>query len=181
MLEIEIKAPAPDLAEVRRRLEARRATFRKEVEQADSYFAHPCRDFGTTDEALRVRIEGGRSTLYYKGPKLDRETKTREEIAVPLPDPQAMRTVLQRLGFEEFAVVEKRRSVYDLGGVEVVLDRVAGLGDFVELEVQGDDIEEGKAQLHRAMAELGLEGSERRSYLELLLEKGLKASSGARR
>jgi len=171
MLEIEIKTPVKDLNEVRQRLEGLNAVHRGEVEQSDTYFTHPCRDFGVTDEALRIRAQGGLLTLYYKGPKLDHETKTREEIAAPLSDPAAMRTILQRLGFKEFAVVDKTRDIYDLDGVEVVLDHIVGLGDYVELEVQGEDIEKGKAALYNVMASLGLEGSERRSYLELLLEK----------
>jgi adenylate cyclase class 2 len=171
MFEIEIKSPVADLGAIRRRLEALNAVHVGSVEQSDTYFAHPCRDFGRTDEALRIRSQGSKEALYYKGPKVDSETKTREEIAVPLTDAEAMRKVLRRLGFVPAAVVEKSRDIYRLDGVEVVLDNVKGLGTFVELEVQGEDIEQGKAVLKEAMSSLCLEGSERRSYLELLMEK----------
>ncbi len=170
MLEIEIKTPVADHEDVKRRLAELNAIHVERVEQSDSYFAHPCRDFGVTDEALRVRRQGGKETLYYKGPKVDAETKTREEIAVPLSDAEAMKTVLQRLGFVPVVILDKERDIYQLDGVEVALDTVNGLGHFVELEVQGDDIEGGKAKLKEAMRSLGLEGSERRSYLELMLE-----------
>ncbi|KQM12635.1 hypothetical protein AOA80_01025 [Methanomassiliicoccales archaeon RumEn M1] len=171
MLEIEIKTPVADHEDVRKRLTALNAVHVERVEQSDSYFAHPCRDFGVTDEALRIRRQGGRQTLYYKGPKVDAETKTREEIAVPMSDADAMKTILQRLGFSPVAVIEKVRDVYQLGAVEVALDTVSGLGHFVELEVQGEDVEGGKALLMEAMRSLGLEGSERRSYLELMFER----------
>jgi len=68
-------------------------------------------------------------------------------------------------------VVRKHRKTFDLDGIEVSLDDIEGLGTFVELEVRDMDMEEGRGLLRDAMARLGLEGSERRSYLELLLEK----------
>ena len=179
MLEIEIKTPVADHEGVRKRLAELNAIHVERVEQSDSYFAHPCRDFGVTDEALRIRRQGSKQTLYYKGPKVDAETKTREEIAVPLSDAEDMKKVLLRLGFVPVAVIDKKRDIYQLYGVEVALDDVNGLGHFVELEVQGEDVEKGKAMLKRTMSALGLEGSERRSYFELMLESS-RSTTGSR-
>lgn len=171
MLEIEIKCPCDDLEDVERALLGRGAEFHGEVEQEDLYLSHPCRDFATTDEALRLRKEGRGVTLFYKGPKLDAQSKTREELAADVPDPAAMRLILDRLGFRPVAEVKKTRRNFGLGRVEISLDRVAGLGGFVELEVQDLPIEEGRSMLFALMGELGLKRTERRSYLELLLEK----------
>jgi predicted adenylyl cyclase CyaB len=68
--------------------------------------------------------------------------------------------------------VEKVRRVYRYRDVEVSLDHVTGLGSFVELEVQDLELEEGKKLIGAVMLELGLEKTERSSYLELLLKKG---------
>lgn len=171
MMEIEIKSPCEDLEGMERRLRARGAEFHGEVSQVDLYLSHPCRDFAKTDEALRLREEGGSVTLFYKGPKLDPRSKTREELSVAVPDPAAMRMILERLGFRPVAEVRKTRRNFGLGPVEVSLDRVAGLSGYVELEVQDRPVEEGRSMLLALMKELGLEGMERRSYLELLLEK----------
>ena len=179
MLEIEIKTPVADHEGVRKRLADLNAIHVERVEQSDSYFAHPCRDFGVTDEALRIRRQGSKQTLYYKGPKVDAETKTREEIAVPLSNAEDMKKALLRLGFVPVAVIDKKRDIYQLDGVEVALDDVNGLGHFVELEVQGEDVEKGKAMLKRTMSALGLEGSERRSYFELMLESS-RSTTGSR-
>ena len=46
-----------------------------------------------------------------------------------------------------------------------------GLGDFIELEVDSDDVEAGKKAIFSLMKEIGVQGNERRSYLELLMEK----------
>jgi adenylate cyclase class 2 len=175
MLEIEVKSPCDDLQAVERKVGGLGGAFKKELKQTDVYLAHPCRDFARTDEALRLRQENERFVLYYKGPKLDRETKTREELSTPVPDPASLLLVLQRLGFRIVTEVRKTRKVYELRGVEVALDSVEGLGSFVELEVQGSDVEKGKRMLFDLMAELGLERTVRSSYLELLLEKSNKA------
>jgi len=171
MLEIEIKSPCDDLDGIERKLRDRGAKFHGEVRQEDLYLSHPCRDFASTDEALRLRREGDDIALFYKGPKLDARSKTREELSVAVPDPAAMRLILDRLGFRPVAEVKKIRRNYGVGKVEVSLDRVAGLGDYVELEVQDLPIEEGRSMIFALLKELGLERTERRSYLELLLEK----------
>ena len=142
--------------------------------QRDTYYRHPSRDFARTDEALRIREEEGRSFITYKGPKLDVETKSREELEVPLVDPKDLGMLLLRLGFEPVAVVEKRRRGYLVGTLEVTVDEVKGLGFFLEVEAKGcDDLETGKTMVLELLATLGLDQMERRSYLELLLERGL--------
>jgi adenylate cyclase class 2 len=171
MLEIEVKCPVEDLDAVERRLKELSAAFDQELKQSDLYLSHPCRDFGRTDEALRLRRENERSILFYKGPKVDKATKTREEISTPVPDPASLRLILEKVGFRKVMEVEKVRRVYRLHGVEVSLDRVTGLGGFIELEVQDLELETGKRMLESVMKELGLERTERSSYLELLLKK----------
>jgi adenylate cyclase class 2 len=141
--------------------------------QRDTYYRHPGRDFAETDEALRLREEEGRTTLAYKGPKLDLVTKSREELQVPLVGPGEMGALLLRLGFEPVAVVEKRRRTFHLRGLEVDLDEVKGLGTFLEVEAIGcDDLAEGRERVLTLLKELGLTHLERRSYLEMLLSRG---------
>jgi adenylate cyclase class 2 len=143
--------------------------------QRDTYYRHPGRDFAETDEALRIREEEGRSFITYKGPKLDPDTKSREELEVPLVDPRDLGVLLLRLGFEPVAVVEKRRRGYLLGTLEVCIDEVKGLGHFLEVEAREcRDLEEGKKRVLGLLDTLGLDRMERRSYLELLLERGVE-------
>jgi adenylate cyclase class 2 len=143
--------------------------------QRDTYYRHPGRDFAHTDEALRIREEEGRSFITYKGPKLDADTKSREELEVPLVDPRDIGMLLLRLGFEPVAVVEKRRRGFLVGTLEVCIDEVKGLGHFLEVEAKGcEDLEEGKARVLELLDTLGLDRMERKSYLELLLERGVE-------
>ena len=49
------------------------------------------------DEALRIRIKEDGARLTYKGPKLDRETKSRKELTVKIDDPLEMEPILSAL------------------------------------------------------------------------------------
>ncbi|MCC6417240.1 MAG: class IV adenylate cyclase [Gemmataceae bacterium] len=187
MLEIEMKFPLADFGPLLARLAewgaAEAATVREET---DHYFNAPDRDFARTDEALRLRRIGPTNLVTYKGPKRDALTKTRTEIEVPLADgprvAEDFAGLLMHLGYRPTAVVHKSRHIYHLPregfDLEVCLDEVDEVGCFVELEIQAPeaDLERGRDVLLRTAAELGLSGSERRAYLELLLEKRQRAS-----
>lgn len=177
--EVEQKFPVGDLSAVASRLGELGARFGPAVEQVDRYFAHPARDFATTDEALRIRQVDQRCWVTYKGPKIDTTTKTRQEIELPLgagPDVASQWSrLLESLGFKPVLDVHKRRRPGQLhwedATVEIALDQVEPLGSFVELELLADEgqIEAAKAKILSLAERLGLAGAERRSYLELLL------------
>jgi adenylate cyclase class 2 len=166
--EAKVRAPHEPVEERLTELDAEHVTDKKQV---DVYFAAPHRDFADTDEALRVRHENGRAYVTYKGPKLDAETKTREEHETEVGDAETAVAVFESLGFDEFGRVSKQRSVYELDGKTVVLDEVDGLGSFVEVEVEAENsTEEATQDVFGTVEDLGLEpeASVRESYLELL-------------
>ncbi len=134
----------------------------------DFYFSHPCRDFSLTDEALRIRRLGTEYRLTYKGPKVDSETKTREEMELPVPGD--IRGILDKLGFEEVDIIRKRRTPYRKGDIILCIDEVENLGCFVEMELVSG-LEGGASRLLKILGSLGME-SETRSYLELATESG---------
>ena len=91
----------------------------------DVYFAHPDRDFGITDEAVRLRLCSTSAELTYKGPRMKTSTaKAREELTVSVDDGLAVRRLLERLGFSEFVSVKKRRASFLLDKVRVEVDEV---------------------------------------------------------
>jgi len=179
MYEVEQKYCVTDPAAVQNRLRALGAAWDDDIRQVDRYFAHPCRDFAASDEALRIRQVGEANFVTYKGPKIDQTTKTRQELELPLPVGPAFATefaqLLTLLGFEFVAAVCKvrRKTVvaWQGGPIEVVIDQVEGVGNYVELEVMANsaELEIAKKRLASLGRELGLDAVERRSYLELLL------------
>ena len=169
-IEIEVKAYADDLAAIEALLLRLGAVFIGAVHQTDRYFNHPGRDFAQTDEALRIRIADDRAFMTYKGQKIDRLSKTREEIEVAVGDAAAATRLLVRLGFTPVAAVMKYRRLYELGEFTVCLDDVVGLGTFVEVEARGADLEKARDGALALLEQLKLHRTERRSYLELLLE-----------
>jgi adenylate cyclase class 2 len=178
-IEVEQKFPVADAAALARQLAELGAVEGSTDQQVDCYYAHPARDFARTDEALRLRRVGPRNYVTYKGPKLDAATKTRREIELELPRGEEAAEnaarLLEVLGFHLVADVGKRRIHHTVAwegqAVEVSLDRVEGLGDFVELEVMAskDKVDAARSAIASFAARLGLANSERRSYLELLL------------
>jgi adenylate cyclase class 2 len=185
MLEVEMKFPAADFGPIEAALTSRGVAIQPPRRDADHYFNAPDRDFAKTDEAVRVRSIGKKNFVTYKGPKIDEITKTRLEIEVPIADGEVaandFRNLLTHLGYRPVAVVRKTRRIaeFERDGfdVQLTLDAVDDVGQYAELEIVAPDekADAAKATVLRLAGELGLSQSERRSYLQLLLEKQGKA------
>ena len=86
----------------------------------------------------------------------------------------AARGLLRALGFRDLFTVDKTRREFSRGKVTVCLDSVAGLGEYLELEILLEDAERREAAVDTLLAlldTLGVrrEALRRESYLELLL------------
>jgi len=178
--EVEQKFPFSDMQALQERLIALGATIGETQVEVDLYFSHPVARFQQTDEALRIRRQGTKNFITYKGPKVDITTKTRREIELPLPDGEESArdwsSMLEALGFEPVGEVlkwrRKARILWQSQAIECSLDDVQGLGNYCELELLTNlaDVAPAKACIAALADKLGLRQSERRSYLELLLE-----------
>jgi len=181
--EAEVKARIEDREDLLRRIEAIGGGFVREGAQEDLYFRHPCRDLKGRDEALRLRREGKNYTLTFKGRRVGKGAKIREELEVRVDDFEGMVALLERLGFEEVFVIKKRRREFTVDMATVALDSVDGLGEFVEIEVmitagegeggEAKRIEAFKNKLFSIADRLGIprERLTTESYLELLASK----------
>jgi adenylate cyclase class 2 len=183
--EVELKFRVEDPQRLERSLVALAARFHDPLEQVDRYFSHPCRDFGRTDEALRLRRVGESVAVTWKGPRIDAAAKTRQELELAVANVSAGASagvtidrwteLLEALGFRQVREVAKRRRParvpWQGSDVDVALDRIEGLGEFVELELlaRPGEIPLATACLQSLASELGCGLAERRSYLELLL------------
>ncbi|RLE52139.1 MAG: class IV adenylate cyclase [Candidatus Methanomethylicota archaeon] len=175
LIEVEVKAQVyADLPKILDKIRGIGAKFVKSVEQEDTYFTHPCRNFKNSDEALRLRIEEGKAKLTYKGPRISPISKTRFEVETFVENAQQATLLLEKLGFNRFFTIRKKRHQFRLRDIDIYVDEVYKLGIFIELE---KEICEGsftdvECSLLAIIESLSLPHKiERRSYLELLLEK----------
>ena len=163
---IEIKARVGDLETLRRRAAELAEGGPEVIFQDDTFFSCPTgrlklRDFGNRQGELifyQRADESGPKPSYYR--------------IAPTDDPESLRQVLLEAYGSPGRVV-KQRTLYLAGRTRIHLDRVAGLGDFMELEVvlgEDETPEQGLAEAQRLMSELGIEASAlvEGAYLDLL-------------
>ncbi len=122
------------------------------IDQDDTFFACP-----NGRLKLRVQSTTGAELIFYR--RADRSgPKESFYLRVPVPDPEAMRALLQ-LSQGQTGRVRKRRVLFLAGRTRIHLDKVEGLGEFLELEVvlrEGESLESGAAEATRLMGELGI-------------------------
>jgi adenylate cyclase class 2 len=176
VMEYEAKFRVKDHESIERALKSLGAVYEEEVFEEDHYIdLYPCIKLRERDEALRVRIsEGSRSRrgeITYKGPKIRRDLKVRDEITVDVSNPRDLIEIFRRLGFKSH-VIRKKRKIYRLGIYRIFLDDVEAIGKFVEIEVDGvDSPEEFLEKIRRLKNMIGISGDQVvKSYLELWLE-----------
>lgn len=127
MQNIEIKATFPDREKGIALAKSLGASDEGSLHQVDTYF-------NVQRGRLKLReindIES--QLIYYERPDEDGPKTSAYEI-VSVPDPVALKAVLdQSIGI--WKVVEKHRLLFLYDEVRIHLDRVIGLGDFLEFE-----------------------------------------------
>lgn len=179
MIEVEVKAKINNFEIMKEKLSKLNAIKVKREYQEDRYFNSPVKDFAKTDEALRIRktLSKDYKSLFitYKGPKIDKNSKTREEIEMEIEDEEKCSKIFKNLGFKEVRTVIKNRDYYKLNNFEISLDDVKGLNPYMEIEItleDNEDYSEAQEDIFNLFEKLGItDGFERTSYLELLENK----------
>ncbi|MCR5508280.1 MAG: class IV adenylate cyclase [Lachnospiraceae bacterium] len=178
MIEVEIKIPAdPDEAE--KRLTDNGFSRDTRLIETDIYFDNAAGNIRKNDTALRIRTveypDSGLSEAYltFKGNRCDNVSMTRPEYESSIDRPEEVRHILKSLGYEPVKpVVIKERTIYIKGSISACLDRVEGLGDFLELEIITDTNtkDAALAQLWDELEVLGYDRADTTtvSYLSML-------------
>lgn len=83
--------------------------------------------------ALRVRAEGGRAVLTFKGPVRPGPVKIREEIETGADSAETLLAILERVAFHPAFRYEKYREEFAVPGAVVAIDETP-LGTFIEIE-----------------------------------------------
>ncbi len=153
---IEIKARIEDIADLARRVATIADSGPVDIVQDDTFF-----NCQTGRLKLRAFQDGRAELIYYRradapGPKES------FYLRCPASLPDSLREILSH-AFGQCGRVEKRRTLYLLGRTRVHVDRVKGLGEFVELEVvlsDGEPPEDGFAEAHALTKKLGIDPSQ---------------------
>jgi len=159
--EVELQIIIKNPTEVERKLR-KIGKFIKTRKQIDKYFVPPQRDFFAKEppiEYLRIRFEKGKNHLHE--PRAEREAKCKDERSSSLnysflhfgkdgrlratdeyetlvDKPAIVEEVFKKIGFVPKVTVIKTRKYFDCGNFEVTLDKVKGLGNFMEIEAKRD-------------------------------------------
>jgi adenylate cyclase class 2 len=104
--------------------------------QEDSLLDTAAEDLRRRRSALRVRVEGGRSLLTFKGPVQPARVKVREELETVVSDGQLLLRLFEELGFRVWFRYQKYREEFSLDDCTVAIDETP-VGVFVEIE--GDE------------------------------------------
>ena len=147
---IEIKARVADLEALRARTAAIADRGPVEIPQDDTFFR--C-DNGRLK--LRVLGDGRGELIFYRRPDAD-GPKVSFYVVSPTGSPDTLREALTLANGQQGRVV-KHRTLFMVGRTRVHLDRVQGLGDFMELEVvlaDGEDVDAGLREAQSLMTRL---------------------------
>lgn len=101
---------------------------------------------------LRVRSEGGKSLLTFKGPVQPGVVKVREEFETVVADGDTLLTILNELGLRIWFRYEKYREEYAAEDVVIAIDETP-VGTFVEIEGTEDHIHRVAAAMGRGPAD----------------------------
>jgi adenylate cyclase, class 2 len=163
---VEIKARCRDAAAVRGALLAAGADFRGTDHQVDTYFHVP---------SGRLKLREGNienHLIFYDRPNTP-GPKRADVLLLPTEPGSAVKEILTR-SVGVLVTVDKRREIFFIDNVKFHIDRVEGLGGFVEIEAIDADGTIGQARLQRQcehyVALLGIAPSDLidRSYSDML-------------
>ena len=154
MLETEVKSLVDNLPRRRAAVEAAGAVLQFEGLLSDHRYDTPDLTLAARDHVLRVRVYGGagepRAELDWKGPtRREGGYKVREELDLPVGEPDVISTMLDRLGYLVTNVIDREIAQYDLDGAMIRFEQYPRMDVLVEVEGT-------PAQIERAIAALGL-------------------------
>jgi predicted adenylyl cyclase CyaB len=143
----ELKARCSDLAAARERARAVATRWIGVDEQVDTYF-----QVAAGRLKLRESSLAGAQLVPYLRPDAPAARRS-DYVVIPVPEPERTKALLAALlGVRR--VVRKRREIALAENVRIHLDRVEGLGDFVELEAVWDGDPAGEAEQRTKVAVL---------------------------
>lgn len=167
-INIEIKARCSRLDEIRTILQSGNAEFKGTDHQIDSYF-------NVNNGRLKLREGNIENALIHYNRDNKAEAKESDVLLYKNKNSELLKELLTRaLGV--LVKVDKKREIYFIGNVKFHLDKVIGLGEFVEIEAIGDENADKADLMKQCKFYLNLfniadKDLVKYSYSDMLLEK----------
>ena len=162
--EIEVKARLKSFSQIKANLEKLGCVFSSEIIQKDTNYINKESTFPYITpgcQALRIREEGDKVILTFKESVDNELDKIEREVLVS--DKGQMEDIIKMVGFLFSNTISKKRIKTTYKGMEVCLDSVENLGDFIEIEklTDEDDGEKVQEELMLMLEELGVSRDDR--------------------
>lgn len=142
----------------------------RSVKQTDYYLNPPEKDFSQDRiNYLRIRLREDGGSFDFHIVRNDEDT---EEYETDIEDPQELKDILEKVGFEIYVEVRKQRKVFEIEGFEVTLDRINDIGGFVEIETTAEDSDRNK--MYEIAEKLSLKENQKvtgKGYPDIVLEE----------
>lgn len=134
MYEVEVKARLINRKEVFEKLQSIGCVWSTELHQIDDIFTPVTTVFPPPkgEPVLRIRNENGKYILTLKINQTSRQDCIEHEVEIS--DGEEMDKIIKLLGFRDDVTVDKKRIKTKFKDIEVVLDTVKDLGEFIEAE-----------------------------------------------
>lgn len=184
-VEVEIKVKIENLEGIKKRV-SEIGKLIKSIKQIDEYYVPLHRDFfaqKVRTEWLRIRTNPDKTVFEYDL-SVNKDKNGKQEYAkeyeTGISEPDEFRKILDFLNFRKVITVEKQREYWDCGNIEVALDKIKDLGDFIEAEAKGDfkTSKEAEEACLNMLYKLGIKDAKEKQinkgYPELLLDKNGK-------
>ena len=159
MREIEIKVRINDLNKLRQTLKAQDVILSEPIKQHDRVWGEPGgKDAVLNVNWLRIRTENDKKYIFTLKKSIvghldSIEHETNIENVVELEN------IIKELRYEAYSDIVKIREKARIGDIEICIDEVPGLGNFIEAEMMTDidaNHDEVIAELWKKLIEFGL-------------------------
>ncbi len=175
-IEVETKIPIPnkDVSSVRKKIEKISRFIKKELKKDDyytlEYFHYPEKSIRVRDKGKVREVNFKRRHSYVSG------VHAKNEVQFEISDTKGFFELIEDFGFRRWLHKEKTTELYKTkSGVSIELNRVKGLGWFIEIELlsKPSEVSLARKKIIAVRSALGFneEDSEKRGYTKQIWEK----------
>lgn len=179
-IEVEITLTLLNGDEVIATLQKLGAKHNRDEYQKDTYYVPPHKNFldqRPISDWLRIRQTEHDASVTFKRwhNKDNKQAISCDEFETKIEKAEQLHNIFTQLDIKDVVAVEKKRTTYHYGDVEIAIDRVTDLGTYIEIEAKGEftSIQDAEKHLYAVLKEINAKTGEQdyKGYPHLLLEK----------